>query len=115
MCVGGSSKTPALYGKMCLVSFIDDHTRLTWVYLLRDKTEVKEVFKTFHKMVQTQFQKNIKIITTDNGREYCNSVLGDFILAKGMIHQSSCFDTPQQNGVAERKSNQGPTLYQICS
>lgn len=55
-------------------------------------------------MVQTQFQKNIKIIRTDNEREYYNSILGDFFAANGMMHQSSYSDTPQQNGVAERKN-----------
>jgi len=30
--------------------------------------------------------------------------MGDFLNEKGIIHHSSCVDTPQQNGVAERKN-----------
>ena len=57
------------------VTFIDDHTRVCWVYLLKDKTEVRSVFSIFHAMVQTQFQTTIQVLRTDNGTEYFNSVL----------------------------------------
>lgn len=55
-------------------------------------------------MVQTQFQVQIKIFRSDNGREYFNQILEKKFSHKGIIHQSSCTDTPQQNGVAERKN-----------
>ena len=55
-------------------------------------------------MVQTQFQAKIKILRTDNGGEYFNSVLRDYLLSEGITHQSSCVDSPQQNGVFERKN-----------
>ena len=42
--VWGPSRASTMYGKKWSVSFIDDHTRLTWVYLLRDNSEVKEIF-----------------------------------------------------------------------
>lgn len=77
---------------------------MTSIYLLKDKTEVKEMFKTFHKMVQTQFQENIKIIKTNDGREYYNTILGDLFLENDLLHQSSCYDTSQLNRVAERKN-----------
>ena len=86
------------------MTFIDNHTRLSWVYLMREKYDVKTIFKKFYTMVQTQFQKNIQILLSDNGREYFKNVLGLFYLEKGIVHQSSCVDTPQQNGLAERKN-----------
>lgn len=55
-------------------------------------------------MVETQFQEKIKMFRSDNGREYFNKILGEFLLEKGIIHQSSCSNTPQQNGIAERKN-----------
>lgn len=30
------------------ISFIDDHTRLIWVYLMKEKLETREIFKKFH-------------------------------------------------------------------
>ena len=46
----------------------------------------------------------IQFLQTDNGTEYFNETLNNFLLIKGMLHQSSCVNTPQQNGVSERKN-----------
>jgi transposase InsO family protein len=55
-------------------------------------------------MVQTQFGKGIKRIRSDNGKEYVNHNLSNFTSKNGIIHEFTCVDTPQQNGVAERKN-----------
>ncbi|KAG8501038.1 hypothetical protein CXB51_003111 [Gossypium anomalum] len=55
-------------------------------------------------MVRTQFNSTIHTLHTDNGREYFNSVLSPYLSDQGIIHQSSCPDTPQQNGISERKN-----------
>ena len=55
-------------------------------------------------MINTQFQTKIQIFCTDNGTEYFNSILGPYIHEHGIIHQSSCIATPQQNGILERKN-----------
>ena len=102
--VRGPSRVKHILGFCWFVSFIDDHTRLTWVYLLKEKSEVGQVFPNFHKMIQNQFQTKIKILRTDNAKEFFKYVLGVYLLDQGIIHQSSCVDTPQQNGIAERKN-----------
>ena len=55
-------------------------------------------------MIETQFQTKIGILHTDNGTEYFNQILGSFMRIKGIHHQSTCVDTPQQNGIAKRKN-----------
>ena len=87
------------------ITFIDNHTRVWWIYLFKEKSLAKRVFKIFHAMIKTQFQTQIQILRIDNGSEYCNSLLGDYLLENGIIQQSSCFDTPQQNGIAKRKNH----------
>lgn len=54
-------------------------------------------------MIQAQFQTKIQILRTNNGTEYFNSILRGFLLQHGIVHQSSCLDTPQQNGIATNK------------
>ncbi|KAJ0495991.1 putative RNA-directed DNA polymerase [Helianthus annuus] len=49
------------------VLFVDDCTRMTWVYFLKNKSEVIDKFIIFHTMIQTQFQTNIQIFRSDNG------------------------------------------------
>ena len=55
-------------------------------------------------MIQNQFQRKIQFLKTDNGREYFHSELGSYLREQGIIHLSSCVDTPLQNRVAERKN-----------
>ncbi|KAJ4721161.1 Retrovirus-related Pol polyprotein from transposon TNT 1-94 [Melia azedarach] len=55
-------------------------------------------------MIENQFQQQIKILRSDNGAEYYSEVLGKYLEKQGIIHQSSCVGTPQQNGIAERKN-----------
>ena len=64
----------------------DDHTRITWVYLLREKSETYQVFQNFNSMIQTQFQEKNRVLRTDNGREYFQSILGDYLLHKEIVH-----------------------------
>lgn len=64
------------------------------------KYEVGHLIQKFCVMINTQFNKKVKILRSDNGQEF---VLKSFYAKNGMIHQTSCVDTPQQNGRVERK------------
>lgn len=86
------------------VTFIDDYSRFTWLYLLHSKDELFSVFKIFHSHVKTQFSSNIKIFRSDNGGEYMSHAFQEFLQTNGITSQRSCPATPQQNGVAERKN-----------
>ncbi|RVW88523.1 Retrovirus-related Pol polyprotein from transposon TNT 1-94 [Vitis vinifera] len=68
------------------------------------KSEVGHIFQTFNRMVQNQFNSKIQVLKSDNAKEYFTSSLSTYLQNHGIIHISSCVDTPQQNGVAERKN-----------
>lgn len=102
--VWGPSKIPTVTGAKWFISFIDDHTRITWVFLMKEKSEVATIFKNFNSMIKTQFQTRVQILRTDNGKEFVNNSLVEYCLSEGIIHQTSCVYTPQQNGVSERKN-----------
>ncbi|GMP24505.1 hypothetical protein CsSME_00001753 [Camellia sinensis var. sinensis] len=55
-------------------------------------------------MICTQFGATVKLFRSDNGGEYIDSGLGQYFSSHGIIHQTSCTNTPQQNGVAARKN-----------
>ena len=84
--VWGPSRIKNISGDRWFVSFIDDHTRLTWVFLMKEKSEVGEIFKRFHNMIKTQFQTTIQIFHIDNGREYFNNILNRYLSSEGIIH-----------------------------
>ena len=71
---------------------------------MKSKSEVPTIFKDFHMHVKTQFQSNIKVLRSDNGTEFLSNNMLQYISSQGIIHQTSCVGTPQQNGVAERKN-----------
>ena len=83
------------------ITFVDDCTRMTWVYQMKHKSDVCSIFRMFHQMITTQFGVPIKVFRSDNGGEYEKKELMEFMHSKGIIHQTSCTDSPQQNGVAE--------------
>lgn len=87
--VWGPSRVRNVTGSRWFVTFIDDHTRITWVYLMKDKSEVGRIFECFHTVVQTQFQSKIRVLMSDNGREYYNSALSSYFTQHGIIHQTS--------------------------
>jgi histone deacetylase 1/2 len=83
------------------VSFIDDHTKYTWIYLLRQKSDVFAVFRNFQALVERKFRKQIISMQTDWGGEY--ERLNSFFQHIGIAHRVSCPHAHQQNGAAERK------------
>lgn len=56
-------------------------------------------------MIKTQFDTILKILKTDNRKEYFNRVLGIFLIENEIIHQSSRIITPQHNRTSERKKS----------
>jgi hypothetical protein len=52
------------------VSFIDDFSKFTWVYLLKHKSEVFHKFQEFQTLVERLFDRKIISMQTDWGGEY---------------------------------------------
>ena len=101
---GVPKKLIHFWEKKWFVTFINDHTHLCWIYLMTEKFEVEKLFKIFYSLVEAQFETKIAILHTNTGTEYFNEVLGNFLKEKGINHQSTCIDTPQQNGITKRKN-----------
>ena len=55
-------------------------------------------------MVQNQLEVKIKNFRTNNARDYFNQILSPYFQSQCILHESSCVNTPQQNGVAKRKN-----------
>ena len=100
----GPSNVANISGSRWSVTFIDDCSQVTWVYLLKQKSEVTSVFQHFFAMVKTQFGVSIKRVRSDNAKDYFNHEFNSLCQKEGIIHESSCVKTPHQNGVAERKN-----------
>ena len=90
----------SLYGFV----IVDGYSRYTWVHIVTYKHEVQEIFKRFSSRDSTNFGVKIKHIRSDNGTEFNNSGLNDYLDELGITHELSAPYTPQQNGIVECKN-----------
>lgn len=100
--VCGAMETKSIGGAQYFLLFVDDYSRMTFIYFLKHKNEVIKKFKDFKAMVENQQNKKIKILRTDNGGEFCNGEMDSYLTKEGVIHQKTNAYTPEQNGVCER-------------
>ncbi|GKA32269.1 putative RNA-directed DNA polymerase, partial [Tanacetum coccineum] len=83
--------------------FTKNSSKGVWIYLLKTKDEVFDLFTSFINHIQNQFKCSIKTVRSDNGTEFVNNKMALLFNNLGIVHQTSCAYTPQQNGIAERK------------
>ncbi|GAA0176327.1 hypothetical protein LIER_29336 [Lithospermum erythrorhizon] len=100
----GKIKQPSTRGYQYMITFIDDYSRFVWAYFLKEKSEAFEKFKELKEMVERELGKKIICLRTDNGGEYTSNEFNNYLKECNIRRQLTCANTPQQNGVAERKN-----------
>lgn len=89
-------------GSEYFVSFIDDFTHFTVVFLIKNKSEVYEKFCEYYNYATKHFNKNILRLRCDNGGEYTSNSMKNFCKKKGIKVEYTVPYNPQMNGVSER-------------
>jgi transposase InsO family protein len=102
--VCGPMPSSSINGYVYYVSFIDDYSHKTWVYLLKSKDEVFNKFKEFKALIENLSERKIKILKSDNGGEYTSKEFVNYCKDVGIKRELTTPYNPQQNGVAERKN-----------
>jgi len=67
---------------------------------MKSKAETQSHLKSFVSFVERKFGTKVKMILSDNGSEF---IMKQFYDESGIIHQTSCVETSQQNEIVERK------------
>ena len=75
-----------MLGNRYFITFVDDHSRMAWIYLLKDRSSVLIVFQTFHSEINTQFSSNIRVLRSVIVLEYMKSDFSNFCSSNGIIH-----------------------------
>ena len=91
-------------GFVYFITFIDDHSRYGYLYLMSYKFEAFERFKEFRNEVEKQLGRSIKSLRSDRGSEYLSQAFLDYLRDIGILSQWTPPYTPQHNGVAERRN-----------
>ena len=79
----------SLDGNKYFVTFIDDASRKTWVYLLHIKGQVFQYFQKFHAMVEIEMGNPLKRLRTDNGGEYISREFKEYCSKHGIREDGS--------------------------
>ena len=102
----GAMKTPGLYGTESNFKYwmdvVDDCTSMTWIYLLKSKTEVPEKLIDLITLIETQHNIKVKCVRSDGGTEFVNQTINKFYKKKGIRAQMSNPYYHEENGAAER-------------
>ncbi|KAL8126686.1 hypothetical protein AgCh_013813 [Apium graveolens] len=83
---------------------VDEFTRYTWVYYLHTKSETASTLIDHIKHLDKMVKDSVKVLRSDNGTEFKNSIMEEFCKSHGIKQEFSAPGTPQQNGVVERKN-----------
>ena len=100
MDIWGPCSKPSMHGHKYFLTIVDNHSRFTWVHLMHNKAETRPIIMNFITSIETQYDSKVKIIRSDNEPEF---MMHGFYASKGIAHQTTCVETPEQNGIAERK------------
>ena len=95
----------SITGSKYFILYIDDLTRMIWVYFLKSKgaAETLQTFQNFKVLVEKSGDHKIRRIRCDNGKgEYDNERFRGYLIENGITYEPSAPYTQNQNGVSER-------------
>ncbi|WJZ90858.1 hypothetical protein VitviT2T_009975 [Vitis vinifera] len=101
--IWGPYSIPTINGHKYFLSFIDEFSRYSYVYLIREKSEALDVFKIYKAEVGNQLNRRIKSVRFDKGGEYYGrftessqhlSVFALFLREHGIIANNTMPRTP---------------------
>ncbi|CAI7922764.1 unnamed protein product [Closterium sp. NIES-54] len=88
---------------------VDDYTQYTMVFPLRSKGQVVDVLipwiRTVHLQLRERFGQDLPVMRlhSDRGGEFSSDLLREFCRGEGILQSFTLPDSPQQNGIAERR------------
>ncbi|KAH9707133.1 hypothetical protein KPL70_012460 [Citrus sinensis] len=100
----GPTRTLSLNNRRYFILFVDDYTRMMWIYLLNEKAEAFSIFLQFKALAERQSGWKMKTLRIDRGGEFIYTPLMNYCRDNGIQRQLTISRSPQQNGVAEWKN-----------
>ena len=97
----GPMSTVSVGGSRYFSTCKDEATGYRHVYLMKQKSEVYAKFKIFEKMIENKFGRKMKTLRSDNGREFCNTEMYEYLEECGIQRETTAPYNPEQNGKAE--------------
>ncbi|CAI5964299.1 unnamed protein product [Closterium sp. NIES-64] len=109
MDVWGPARVRGLGHERYFLLVVDDYSRYTTVFPLRSKGDVTEVLIDWIRAARLQLRQSfgsdflVLRLHSDRGGEFSSGLLRAFCRARGIRQTFTLPDSPQQNGIAERR------------
>lgn len=75
-----------MFGDKYFVTFVDDFSRMTRIYFMKSLSEVFTHFCTFCVEVKTQLNASVRILRSDNAKEYMSESFQSYMRQNGFLH-----------------------------
>jgi len=93
----------SITNKRFIITFIDEFSRKSWLFLIRSKSEAPDIIINFLKQLNNIIGNyKIRYFKSDTGREYDNKKVKNFCKDNGIEKIYSPPYNPENNGLAER-------------
>ncbi|KAL2938151.1 Retrovirus-related Pol polyprotein from transposon TNT 1-94 [Bienertia sinuspersici] len=99
----GAYRVPTRKNQKYFLTMVDDFSRMVWVHLMVNKSDAYEAISKLINMAETHFSKKVKAIRSDNAWEFEDEKCRKLYTEKGIHHETSCINRPQQNARVERR------------
>ncbi|GJV99286.1 retrovirus-related pol polyprotein from transposon TNT 1-94 [Tanacetum coccineum] len=100
----GPMRVESINAKKRVLVIVDDYSRYTWTHFLRSKDETPKVLIDFLTLIQRGLHAQVRTIRTDKCTKFLNKTLHAYFVKEGIRHETSTTQTPEQNGVVERRN-----------
>jgi len=100
--VWGLTKTTTIESNHYFAMVIVDYSRRSWVYTMKHKVKVLELFVEWKKNMEKSTRRKIKALQSDNRGEYKSDPFLKLCHDEGIERHFTVRETPQQNEVTER-------------
>ncbi|EZA59689.1 Copia protein [Ooceraea biroi] len=101
--LGGPMEVESLGGSRYFLLLKDHYSHFRVVFFIKYKSEVAEKLKIFFAGAKADTGRKIKVLRTDNGREFINMEVNQILQRYGIRHQRTVSYSPEQNGAIERE------------
>lgn len=88
--------------KRYALGLLDDHSRYQWQFLLRNKSDAAQAFKTWLAQVERETGKKLKKLRTDGGKEFTAGQFLHELEREGVILETTAPYDHHQAGAIER-------------
>jgi hypothetical protein len=89
----------SIEGSSNFLVIVDEYSRMLWIKIIYKKSEVPNIIKNWIESIEKQTGLSVQQIRSDNGTEFVNSNMTEYLTKKGITHQRSCPYHPHQNGI----------------